>query len=358
MTKEKVDIEILIIGAGLTGIYLAYLLKAIGKEFVLVEARNRVGGRIWTKSATNGARLEMGATWFGRQHTTLRALISELGLETFEQKLGARAVYEPISTSPPQVVSLPPNDQPSYRFVRGTESIIHALAKDLETNIQLEQVIDKVELTEDSIKAYSTAYIYNAKKIVSTLPPALLIDTVKFIPELPEDVQSVAKATHTWMGESIKVSLAYKDPFWDKDNMSGTIFSSVGPIPEMYDHSNLKHNRHALMGFFNGTYFSLTKEERLELVMNQLQKYYGNQVRDYLSYEEQVWRNDPYTFAPYKEHVLPHQNNGNIAYQRDYLDDRFIIAGTETSEAFGGYMEGAIRSAKFVAEQLEKSVSK
>lgn len=39
------------------------------------------------------------------------------------------------------------------------------------------------------------------------------------------------------MGESIKVGLTYATPFW-REKSSETIFSNVGPIPEMYDYSN------------------------------------------------------------------------------------------------------------------------
>ena len=39
------------------------------------------------------------------------------------------------------------------------------------------------------------------------------------------------------MGESIKVGLTYATPL-EREKSSETIFSNVGPIPEMYDHSN------------------------------------------------------------------------------------------------------------------------
>lgn len=39
------------------------------------------------------------------------------------------------------------------------------------------------------------------------------------------------------MGESIKVGLTYTTPFW-REKSSETIFSNVGPIPEIYDHSS------------------------------------------------------------------------------------------------------------------------
>ena len=84
------------------------------------------------------------------------------------------------------------------------------------------------------------------------------------------------------MSYSIKISLTYSVPFWRSENSSGTIVSNVGPIPEMYDHSNVEDNRFGLKGFLSGAYFGVTKQERLALILKQLEKYYGPQVHDFI----------------------------------------------------------------------------
>ena len=167
----------------------------------------------------------------------------------------------------------------------------------------------------------------------------------------------IMKNTHTWMGESIKVGLRFSEPFWRSKNSSGTIFSNVGPISEFYDHSNYEDNLFALKGFLNGSFFSVSQEERIEMVMRQLQKYYGKIVTNFIDYEELVWRNEPLTYASYEKDIFPHQNNGNAVYQKPYWEGKFFIAGSETARQFPGYLEGAIRSAYAVVEQLEKMVS-
>jgi len=171
---------------------------------------------------------------------------------------------------------------------------------------------------------------------------------------LPKELVDIANTTHTWMGESIKIALYFSIPFWKEKGTSGTIFSNVGPIPEMYDHTNFEESKFALKGFLNGSYYSISKEERLELILTQLEKYYSAQVRDYQGYEETVWRNEEFTSTAYKEHVLPHQNNGHAMYKTGLLENRLYLSGTETDPHFGGYMEGAIRSAKYVLNELTK----
>jgi len=87
-----------------------------------------------------------------------------------------------------------------------------------------------------------------------------------------------------------------------------------------------------------------------------LRKYYGDQVDSYLSYEELVWKNEVATSLPYQDFILPHQNNGHEVFQKSYFKNKLLIAGTETSTSFGGYMEGAIRSAEFAAQQIIKQI--
>ncbi len=350
---NTIESKILIIGGGLTGLALAYFLKKKNLNAIVIEARDRFGGRIFTKYAPNIAAQDMGATWLGNQHTSLIQLLKELKIDVFEQILGDRALFEPISTSPPQVVNLPPNTDPSFRIKGGSSSLIKALVDKLDSkHLYHSQLVQSIEKNKDGISLKTEELNFKGSILISTLPPNLLVNSIKISPALPSSLTDIAKSTHTWMGESIKVGLSYAQPFWRMKNLSGTIFSNVGPISEMYDHSNFEDTYFALKGFMNGSYFSVTKEERRALVLKQLEKYFGAQVRDFLSYEEGVWRKEPFTFSDYPHHILPHQNNGHLVFQKPYLGGSLFIAGTETAQNFPGYMEGAIRSAIFIDEQI------
>lgn len=350
---KKINTDIAIIGGGLTGLMLAYLLRKTDLTVTVIEARDRLGGRILTTYQDRTSPIEMGATWLGNQHQELQKILKELNIEIFEQVLGDTAIYEPISTSPPQLVSLPPNTDPSYRIRGGSSQLISRLAEHLKPDqLHLGQVVKSIQQQGERVHIQTASHLFDADIVVSTLPPFLLTQSVGMEPALPENLMSIASQTHTWMGESIKVSLVYKTPFWRAGNSSGTIMSNVGPIPEMYEHANYEDSFFALKGFLNGAYFSVSREERLALVMNQLKKYYGPQAETYLKYAEKVWRNEVFTFAPYASHVLPHQHNGHPVYQQPYWNGKLFVAGAETSPQFPGYMEGAIRSAQAVCKQI------
>lgn len=345
--------SVLIIGAGLSGLTLAYYLQKKDITYQLLEARPRIGGRIFTSYKKEAAPLEIGATWLGKKHQKLNNLLSELDLEIFEQTLGDRAIYEPISTSPPQLVSLPPNNDPSYRIKGGSSVLINTLAQKIgRENILLNQVVTSISSKTNRVFLKTKTDEFQADLIVSTLPPFLLTNTIQFNPSLPLAFKNITATTHTWMGDSIKVGLRYTTPFWRAENSSGTIVSNVGPIPEMYDHADAKERYFAIKGFLNGAYFSVSKTERLEIILTQLEKYYGPQARDFSSYEEGVWRNQPFTFAPYNQHVLPHQNNGHTIFSDTLMNGKLYLAGAETAKDYPGYMEGAVQSAQRVAKQI------
>ena len=63
--------KVIVIGAGLCGLYTAFLLQRKGIEVLILEANTRIGGRIKTITGTTAVPMEMGATWFGNQHQHL-----------------------------------------------------------------------------------------------------------------------------------------------------------------------------------------------------------------------------------------------------------------------------------------------
>ena len=350
---KKSSTDILIIGAGISGLAIGYYLTQYNIPFKIVEARNRIGGRVYTKRLEKKASIELGATWIANEHFQLKEVLKELNLVLFEQELGDYAVYEPTSMSPAKVVQLPPNNAPSYRVFGGTDRLTEKLGSKIDgENILINQIVVTVTEEKDLLCVQTNKETFKCKELISTVPPHLFINSITFSPTLPSALLDVTNKTHTWMGESIKVGLTYKKPFWKAKGTSGTIFSSVGPIPEMYDHSNKEETLFALKGFFNGDYHSISREERLAMVLEQLEKYYGGVVHDYSSYEEKVWKQDEFTFEEYEDTVFPHQNNGNDLYQESYLNGKLFLAGSETSPSHAGYMEGAIVSAQLIVKKL------
>ncbi len=77
------DTQVLVIGAGLSGLAAARTVYEAGATVRVLEARGRVGGRTEGGSTADGTPVELGGQWLGPTQTRMYALAEELGLQTF-----------------------------------------------------------------------------------------------------------------------------------------------------------------------------------------------------------------------------------------------------------------------------------
>ena len=344
---------IIIIGAGLSGLLIGYHLKKQGIPFKILEARNRVGGRINTISSSNETPIEMGATWFTNQHKYVIALLEELEINYFQQHMDSTVYFEPSNTSPIQSITIP-NQPPSYRIVNGTSTLINTLLQKLDENdILLNQTVTNLHFYENSVQVV-TNQNFKGDRIVLAIPPKLWSNKITFKPSLPQDIINIAKETHTWMEDSIKIALSYSSPFWEQEKKPNTFYSNVGPITELYDHCNYERSKYALCGFINSSFKELTYNERRKRVINQLKNVFGERVEEFIDYEECVWCKEKNTFEVSEIILHPHQNNGNSIYSNTFFDNKLFISSSESAKEFAGYMDGAINSANMITKKIIK----
>src|SRR5438270_418164 len=83
MTARQLDADVCVVGAGYAGLTAARRLSQGGKSVVVLEARDRVGGRVWTQRSDGGVIVDMGGTFVGPMHDRLHALAKEMGVSTF-----------------------------------------------------------------------------------------------------------------------------------------------------------------------------------------------------------------------------------------------------------------------------------
>jgi monoamine oxidase len=76
-------VDVAIVGAGLAGLSAAIQLSAANKSVLVIEARDRVGGRVLNAKLPGGGVTEVGAQFIGPTQDRVIALAAELGLETF-----------------------------------------------------------------------------------------------------------------------------------------------------------------------------------------------------------------------------------------------------------------------------------
>ena len=80
LTKKKFDT--IVVGAGLSGLYAAMLLQDAGHDVLVLEGRNRLGGRVYTLEGVPG-KPEAGGEYMGANYARMRNTVNRVGLETF-----------------------------------------------------------------------------------------------------------------------------------------------------------------------------------------------------------------------------------------------------------------------------------
>jgi len=87
------DHDVLVIGAGLSGLIVARDLVAAGRSVLVLEARDRVGGRLWS-DRIGAATFDRGGQWVGPQQARLLALAAEHGVQVFPTHTTGRKLLE------------------------------------------------------------------------------------------------------------------------------------------------------------------------------------------------------------------------------------------------------------------------
>lgn len=348
--------EVIIIGAGVSGLAAAYYLHKEGVEPLVIEARERTGGRVLTTAAAGEAPpLEMGATWFTDKHLHLLDLLRELGLSYFIQFQKGVGVFETSMSEEAQLFQIPSTVEPSYRIAGGTATLTDALLAQIgRSQLVLNAPVIQVSAHKNHIELRtSEGEVFSCRNLIITIPPYLIVSQkIAFSPPLPAELTHIMAHTHTWMGEAIKFAVAYEKPFWRQQGYAGVVFSQVGIAREVHDHCNFEETYYALKGFLSDEALKLSSEKREAEVIEQLSRLLGKEASVYLSYTEKVWKEDVFTYADYGKYIMPHQHNGHPHYTRPLMSGMLYLAGTETSPVFGGYLEGAVYSGLSVSRRV------
>lgn len=343
----------LIIGGGLSGLALANALERQCDAYLLLEARNRFGGRVETAHHASGY-FDLGPAWFWSGQPRIAALIQRFKLEPFAQYAEGNMTLENAQGHVQHGRGMSPM-QGSWRLNGGLSALIDALGAAIpDTRKRLNAQVQTLTKNTDTITAtLANGEIITASRAVLALPPRLAAE-ITFAPTLPAPTRNAMRTIPTWMAGQAKAVAVYDTPFWRDTGLSGDATSRRGPMVEIHDASPATGGPYALFGFIG-----IPPEDRRDLpllrqhIRDQLARMFGTAAATPLHLDVKDWALDPFTATQAdSEPLFAHPTYGMPSAMKNLWDGDLHFAGTEVAPEFGGYVEGALEASELALEAL------
>ena len=131
--RRALSADVVVVGAGFAGLAAAHALKAAGKSVIVLEARDRVGGRTLTIALPDGGWVDEGGQWVGAGHDRFYHWIKETGHTTYPSPdFGDWLVRGPGDTALHRVGDDDWEKLPGVSVVEGIKARLQAMADSLD----------------------------------------------------------------------------------------------------------------------------------------------------------------------------------------------------------------------------------
>ena len=362
--------SVAIIGGGLSGLYAAYLLEKKGIDYVLLEARPTLGGRIVTEKLAKDNEsidsFDLGPSWFWPAYQQqLANLIDELRLESIDQFEDGDMMVERSPNEPVVRTHGYKSSPPSMRLKGGMSALIEALHLHLDASrILTGQIVYQLNNTDQYIEVSSEdasgqITMWQVQHVLLALPPRLATESIEFQPNLPVNLSAQWQQTATWMAPHAKYVAVYDTPFWQKKGLSGAARSAQGPMVEIHDASVIEGSG-ALFGFIGvpaPARQSISEEHLKTYCRAQLVRLFGVEAQNPNIEYLKDWAQEPFTATATDISVNGQHASAPVAKATSGVWENCLTGiGSEWSMQFPGYLAGAIDAASTGVRNLPESV--
>ncbi len=320
MTMET---DICIIGAGLSGLSLARALRAEGRDVMLLDARDRVGGRVLSQ---NG--YDLGPSWIWPHNHRMLALLDSLGLRSFGQYASGRLVFEDAAGRIRRDLDFATMGG-ALRVAGGLARVTDALAQGLGDSLHLACAVRQVVEAADGVTVVTRDGRIRAARVVLAMPPRLAAGLGIAVPDVP-----------TWMAGHAKLVALYPKAFWRDMGLNGDAISHFGPLAEIHDASPVDAKTGALFGF--AQVGAARQPGFRDAAIAQLARLFGPGAGAPDDVIIKDWSMDMAT-ATDADLIPPSEHPTYTALPPTR---RLIFAGTEAAPDAGGFLEGALAAAE------------
>jgi len=358
--------KVVIIGAGLAGLVAGYELKRAGHDVTILEARNRVGGRVLTLRTpfSDGYFAEAGAARIPPDHdmTIGYANHFDLTLDTFYPNSG---LYVNLVDGDRSLVSTndyldnPPwEEYPVARkdFVKirnGTDRLPLAFADALNEQIYLATPVESVQQNSTNVVVrVSDGSEFSADRALCTVPLPVL-NKIQFSPELSTEKITASNGGFNYLNLT-RVFIQFVNRFWENEGLNGW---GNTDWPEEIWHATWDQQgpKGVLLSylFFDRAdeAAELSEENRIQHVLNRWESVFPgvqNYVEDgtSLSWALEEWSGGGVALPTAEQDAALGTHVGKA-------EERIHFAGEHASE-YHGWMQGALVSGLRAATEIHE----
>lgn len=342
--------RVLIVGGGLAGVTAGHLLHRAGVGFQLLEARDRLGGRILSVDG-----FDLGPSWFWPDlQPAMAAFVAEWGLTAFPQHDEGDVLIERLPDRSPERYPGFRQEPRAMRLAGGTRALVDALAADLpQACIRRDARVARIALQDGHViltvlDAGGVEDTLAASHVIVALPPRLMEADIAFEPAIEPATRRQWRDTATWMAPHAKFVAHYDRPFWREAGLSGMAQSTVGPLAEIHD-ATTAMGAAALFGFV-GVGADQRAAAGTDLLtratLDQLARLFGPAAARPTGTWFKDWSADPLTATAEDRHGGAHPLPQFAPWVTGPWQGRMFLAGSETSAVAPGYLAGALDAAE------------
>ena len=353
------DTDVLIVGGGVAGLRLATLLERAGTRYLVCEAKERLGGRVLTRSrhASASSYFDLGPTWVWPHQPAVLGLLRELKIDVFEQYSHGLLVHEDAHGHVRRDLDFS-TMQGALRLDGGMQALTRRLRDEVdERAVLLSARVGRIVAGagRSASVTLDDGRSLRAQRVVLALPPRVIAETIAFEPALPERLLKQMRSTPTWMAGHAKAVAIYSEPFWRARGLSGDALSQRGPLGELHDASPRDASPGALFGFFaaSAAWRKANASHLAGRIRKQLEGLFGAPAGEPEDLFIIDWATDPHV-ATEADAVPPreHPAYAPLASVGSSWQEILLFAGTEVAPREAGYVEGALLAAEAAARTL------
>ncbi|WP_028932617.1 flavin monoamine oxidase family protein [Pseudonocardia spinosispora] len=237
------------------------------------------------------------------------------------------------------------------RVVGGTHRISERMAAELGDAVRLGAVVRTIRHDDTGVVVEFDGGRVTAEQVIVAVPQTLA-GRLRYVPALPALRDGLTQQIPA--GSVIKFQVGYDTPFWREDGLNGFVLSLDDEFSPILDNSPPDASCGVLVGFLEGaaarTATLMSVEERRELVVAALVRYFGPKAAQPFDIVEQDWTTEEFTRGCYGGRL----GAGVWTQYGTALSapiGRIHWAGAETSTIWNGYMDGAVRSGARAAQE-------